>query len=166
MKKIRIGGKHGKGKHVLVDDEDYEYLNQWKWYCDNRGYALRGVNINKHTHKIIRMHRVIMDVPKGLYIDHINHNTLDNRKSNLRICNRSQNNQNQIKRPGLTSRYKGVCWCERDNGWYAQIGINGKQINLGLFRDEALAAKTYDEKAKEYFGEFANPNFPQKEDNL
>jgi hypothetical protein len=147
-------------KFAIVDTEDYGWLNKYKWFvfCQNPTcYAGRtGVNSNRH----ILMHREILNCPPDLVVDHINHNGLDNRKQNLRICTRSQNNRN--RRPqGKTSRYKGVCRDKRRDKFVARIYLNGKQIHLGYFDDEIAAAKAYDKAARELFGQFAYLNFPQ-----
>lgn len=95
MKEIIISGKSGKGKFVLVDDQDYEYLNRWKWFLNNHGYVARNMYTTDHEgrikHKNERMHRIIMQTPVGMETDHINGNKIDNRRENLRICTRSQN---------------------------------------------------------------------------
>jgi hypothetical protein len=106
------------------------------------------------------MHRYIMKVPKGLVCDHINHNGLDNRKSNLRICTRQQNTYNQRSQKGGSSKYKGVDWNKRQKKWRARIYYKRKFYYLGYFDNEVDAAKSYDKKAKEFFKEFACPNFP------
>lgn len=150
MKIIKLTNK----LEVFVDDEDFEYLNQFKWCFDN-GYAI--------TTKVpqIKMHRLIMKVGKGIHIDHKNHNTLDNRKNNLRICTNSQNHMNRIKQRMETasSKFKGVCWHKDRNKWEAYITKDQKLKYLGLFDDETEAAKTYDFWAKKLFGEFARLNF-------
>lgn len=105
------------------------------------------------------MHREIMDVPKHLVCDHINHNGLDNRKNNLRTCTRQQNTHNQKPRKKGTSKYKGVDWNKRQKKWRARIYYRGKCHYLGYFNNEIDAALTYDKKAKELFGEFACLNF-------
>lgn len=106
------------------------------------------------------MHRVIMGEPRGLVVDHIDGNSLNNRRSNLRVCTVSQNHQNQRFRGGL-SRYKGVCFLKKINKWRANIGFDGRRMHIGCFDNEVDAAKAYDRKAGELFGEFAYLNFPE-----
>ncbi|MBZ2166337.1 HNH endonuclease [Methanobacterium spitsbergense] len=149
-----------QGKVTLVDDEDFERLNQWKWaaYKDgNNFYALRNIRLGhskkKRKTKQFRMHRVIMDVPKGEVIDHINGDGLDNRKSNLRICSNRQNLQNQKHRKNKTSRYPGVSWHKSAKKWVAQIVLKGKTKHLGTFADEREAARTYEKAVRESVGE-------------
>ena len=104
------------------------------------------------------MHRVIMDAPKGMHVDHINGNGLDNRRENLRLCTNSQNHMNRKTHRDSSSKYKGVSWNKRNSKWQAYIGSGIKRKNLGYFASESDAAKAYDIKAKECFGEFARLN--------
>jgi hypothetical protein len=153
MKEIKLT----RGIVVIVDDEDYEFLNKWKWYAARAGnsvYAQRGVCINERIN-IIKMHRVIMSSPVDLEIDHIDGNGLNNQRSNLRTCTRSQNMMNQKPRLNCSSKYKGVTWNKRDNRYQARIIINYKNISLGYFKSEKDAAITYNSKALELYGEFA-----------
>ena len=114
------------------------------------------------------MHRVIMDCPKGLVVDHIDGNTLNNRRSNLRICTFGENLRNQRPRTNRIrkSAYKGVCWLETRQRWIANCGLDGKQYRSGHFRTEIEAAHAYDELAKRHHGEFASLNFPPKPPTL
>src|SRR3990167_208372 len=100
-----------KGKFALVNDEDFEYLNQWKWcYLNNpNGYAIRAIYPNKHQ-KIIYMHRFLLKAPKSKQVDHINGNSLDNQRLNLRLCYSYQNQSNQIRKKISFSGYKGVTY--------------------------------------------------------
>lgn len=154
MKKIKLT----QNQFALVDNEDYEELSKYKWCASKLHYggfiAIRGVWVNGKTINI-SMHRQIMNVPKGLDIDHKNHETLDNRRCNLRKATSSQNHMNSRKRKGCSSRFKGVSWHKLTRKWRAYICLNGKICHLGLFINEIDAAKAYDKKAKELFGEFA-----------
>jgi len=153
-----------QGKYAIVDPEDYERLAGYKWFAARfeRGfYALRTGKDSKGRQRNVRMHRVILGEPKGKIIDHINHNGLDNRKSNLRICTMQQNAWNMRKQRGnCTSQYKGVTWRKDTGKWQARIICNAKKISIGYFDDEKAAAMAYDAKAKELFGEYAAPNLP------
>ena len=146
-------------KFAIVDNDDYGRLSKYKWYAiktPKTYYAARNCR-----RKNIRMHRLITSAPKGLFVDHINHDGLDNRKTNLRLCTRRQNNRN--RRPcDKTSKYKGVCWNKRAKKFMASICIDGKNKNLGYFDDQVDAAKVYDNAAKKFFGEFAYLNFPDE----
>ena len=161
MKFIKLISKKYKNLVAIVDDEDYEYLNKFQWYAEkrfDRYYARRFTNSNG---KIIRkyMHKDIIKTTKD--IDHINRNGLDNQKANLRICSRSENNMNRIKSKNKSSSYKGVCFNNKrfPSPWRTYINIHSKRIVLGYFKSEIEAAKVYDKKAKELFGEFAKLNF-------
>jgi len=150
-----------QGKVAIVDDEKFEFLNQWKWYAifiKVRWYATR-TSATKEGRKQLYMHRIIMNPPPNLETDHIDHDGLNNRKTNLRLVTRSQNNQNRMKRKNKSSQYKGVRWYPNTEKWKAEIQINGHQIHLGYFITEHEAALVYNEKAKELFGVFANLNF-------
>jgi len=115
--------------------------------------------IDEGKRRVIHMHRVILQPKKGLDIDHINGNRLDNRRINLRYATRSQNNMNRFARC-VTSKspYKGVCWRAHAKRWKAYIKINKTQIHIGYFTTAEKAAKAYNKAAIKYFGEFANLN--------
>lgn len=154
MKTIPLSGKYGDGKFALVDNEDFEYLNQWKWHLSQWGYAVR----SRHN-KGIYMHKEVMKSPPGMIVDHKNMNILDNRKENLRIATKSQNLMNKSVPPQNTSGYKGVYRHTVGTGfWRARITTNGKTIHLGLFKDIESAAQAYNKAAMAYFGEFAQLN--------
>ena len=137
------------GQECMVDDEDFETYSGLKWSMSNSGYAQN----NKRY-----MHRMITSAPKGMQVDHINGNKLDNQKENLRVCTRSQNTANRKKQPNNTSGYKGVVWDTYTNRWCARIQINSKHINLGRFDYPKDAALIYDDAAEKYFGEYAITN--------
>ncbi len=157
-----------QGLFALVDGEDYKWLMQWKWYtCKEQSgnyYARRTTRKYKRRQSIL-MHRQVLNTPKGMETDHRNHCGLDNRKQNVRVCTKSQNNQNNRKaKAKKSSRYKGVSWSKRRRKWRAVIQLDKKQFEIGSFNNEIEAAKAYDAKAKELFGEFANLNFKEQED--
>lgn len=151
-----------QGKVAIVDDEDYEWLSQWKWCIDFRGYAIR-YDYSTGVQRVVKMHRAILadDLKPGLVCDHVNRDKLDNRRGNLRACTQSENNRNSTSRRGSSSRYIGVsAYRER---WKAQIQLSGCKKSLGTFSCEQDAALAYNRAARELFGEFANLN-PVKDD--
>jgi hypothetical protein len=150
-----------RGQFALVDDEDFEYLNQWKWITTDNGYARR-TEYKNGTQKPVNMHVLIASPSLGMLVDHINGNKLDNRRENLRICTNTENRRNISKYKNNTSGYKGVTWHKQHRKWYAQIVPLRKNIFLGLFSDAKEAARAYDAAAKKYFGQFARLNFPKE----
>jgi hypothetical protein len=167
MKEIKLS----QGKVALVDDEDYDYLNQWKWYANRDGYNYYAVRvaITNGCRQRIWMHRVIMKTPDDMVCDHIYHNGLDNRKfieingvtkCNLRNCTQASNCKNRTSHG--RSKYLGVSSSDsekRNKKYLANISIKGKRVYLGRYYTEELAALTYDEAAKKHHVEFANLNF-------
>ena len=156
MKQIQLT----QGKYALVDDEDFEWLNQWKWYYGQSGYACRQVHQGyidgKQKQRKIYMHKEILQV-KGFFTDHKNGNTLDNRRTNLRAATNQQNQLNRGKPSNNRTGYKGVypTWGGR---WRARLFIHRKGINGGTYDTKEEAATAYNLIAKEHFGEFAQIN--------
>lgn len=174
-----------QGKFAMVDDEDYDFLMQWKWFAKKSGkyfYAARGIFSGKYSDAgnplsdFILMHRVILNTPKELFGDHVDHNTLNNQKYNLRNCTKNQNGANKSSAKNSTSKYLGVSFKENvtkynttlgrkvsiTKRWRATIKVNGKHKHLAYFpstkQGEKDAALCYNEAAKKYHGEFANLN--------
>jgi hypothetical protein len=146
-----------QGKFAIVDTDDYEWLSEHKWHVVAPGKQYAG---RKEGGRTIYMHREIMKPPPGKIVDHIDGNGFHNRRRNMRNCTNQQNMQNIIKAPRATSRYKGVHYDKRPRTWSAKICHNGKSIHLGTFPTDTEAARAYDRKARELFGDFARPNFP------
>lgn len=165
MKKIELT----QGQFALVDDEDFEYLNQWKWCIVPRkytSYVYRAVYGEKGpmTRRGIYMHRLLLDpfneLPYNIKTDHIDGNGLNNQRNNLRISSDCENHHNRRKGNNHTySKYKGVSFYKNSNKWCAKICCNGFKLNLGCFDSEILAAEIYDQKARELHGKFAKLNF-------
>lgn len=148
-----------KGKFAIVDDEDFEFVSQWKWQLGYRDCAQRSVfkeNGQRHT---IYLHREVTKAPDGVEVDHIDSNRLNCQKSNLRFCTHNLNVRNALKRSTVTSsKYKGVCWHKRQKKFNASIRVDGKRYNLGSFTSDKDAAIRYNEAARIYHGEFAKLN--------
>lgn len=148
-----------QGRYAIVDAADYDMLNRYRWCTSGKGrraYAARG-----HKGKHVSMHRFLMKPPKGMVVDHINGNGLDNRRCNLRICTQQQNLYNSRPK-GKSSRFKGPCWDKSRQKWVVLIRYEGRNHMIGRFDDEIEAARAYDRKAYELFGEYAWLNFPEE----
>ena len=157
MKEIKLT----KGKITIVDDDDFENLNKWKWQLGSNGKRaeIKKWNKNKKIYEHFLMHRLIMKLQKGdkRQVDHINGDSLDNRKENLRICTSTENNRNKFV-VHAKSGYKGVYWDNLLDKWRVKIKGNNKQIHIGLFNNKEDAAKAYNDAAKRHHGKFARLN--------
>lgn len=158
------------GYTVKVDDEDVDRICSRKWYINRSGihskryYFLSNDRYNNRR-ITISLHRFLMNCTPydGRVVDHINGDTLDNRKSNLRICTHGENVRNQrLIRKNSGSVYKGVRWHKRDRIWYAGIRVNNTSIHLGRYNSPLEGAKAYDMAAIYYFGDFSRTNFPKE----
>lgn len=145
-----------KGKFALVDDEDFDSLSELNWYCSYYNYAVR---MTPRPHRsVLHMSRFILNCPPGKEVDHIDGDTLNNQKSNLRICNRKQNCQNKKTPKHNTSGFKGVSKDNKRKAYRVTINIDGKQLFLGYFKNKREAAKVYNYAAKKLFQKFAKVN--------
>lgn len=151
MKEIKLNN----GYVTIVDDEDYEKFSCYNYVKTFKGYVSRRCT-TPTGRKTILLHREIMNAPQGMVVDHINHDKLDNRKSNLRLVTNQQNRFNSNKpNSAKTSKYKGVSWRKYVQLWIASIRFNGKDEIIGRFKSEDTAAVAYNVYAKKYFGEYA-----------
>jgi hypothetical protein len=154
-----------KHRFAIVDPEDYQKLAGHNWLlCKNDSKNYYAVRLEGNN--LVRMHRVIMNAPKGKIVDHRNHEGLDNTKRNLRFATHSQNVCNSRRTKKGSSKYRGVSWITRYKKWRAYIYYDGKYKCLGYFDNEEDAARAYDEAAKIYHGEFAMLNFPAEKQIL
>ena len=163
-----LSGEYGigytsKGEEFYFDLEDYDKIKGYCWYIDSNGYVIAHDNTNNN--KIIRMHRLIMNVNRReIFVDHIYHNKNDNRKSQLRLVSPQQNASNCKINKSNTSGYKGVYWHEPAQKWEVLIQYNNKLINLGLYSNKNDAIKVRQDAEIKYFGEYRyreNPNLIQ-----
>lgn len=151
-----------QGKVAWVDEADYDWLIQWKWYAYKSGntfYAGR----KKGNYNRLSMHRLINSTPDGVLTDHKDGNGLHNWRDNLRDATRRQNACNKKSGKGSSSAFLGVMWNKRAKKWEARIKVNGKYRMLGMYKCEADAARAYDVHAIKYHKEFARPNFNRAE---
>ncbi|MCD4832045.1 MAG: hypothetical protein K8R02_09650 [Anaerohalosphaeraceae bacterium] len=151
-----------QNEYAFVDPEDYIALSHCRWQLKKTkqtGYAVRGISVGG-VKKTIYMHREIMRPRGDLLIDHVNHNGLDNRKSNLRLATYAQNNWNSSKKKPRGSRFRGVKMQKGTKKWRAVICHNKKAMHLGYFDRDVDAARAYDKAAKKLRGDFAILNLP------
>lgn len=163
MKKIALTGKYAKGRQVIVDDEMYDYINQWTWYymptsSGRSGYATRTIRYGPRSENRKRtqfLHSLVLKATADTDVDHISTDTLDCRRRNLRRISHQANCFNRGTNKNNTSGYKGVYWCKYRNRWKATIRISGQAVGLGSFITPAMAALAYNVGALIYHGEFA-----------
>ena len=139
MKKIKLS----TGKYALVDDEDFELVSKYYW------------NGKRYATTLLPMHRLIMGVSKGQEIDHINADKMDNRKANLRIVTHGENLMNRPPLKNNTTGLKGVTWHQREQKYQVRVSKGRKREFLGYFEDKIEAAKIYNKRAKELYGDIA-----------
>lgn len=155
-----------QGKLAIVDADDFERLDRFKWFLlrstDRHLYAVRSATTEERTSgakRVVLMHREIAGAADDEVVDHIDHDGLNNRKSNLRTCRRWQNMCNRL-RDVRRSGYRGVTRRSNSPNFFARIYVNNQLIHLGNFSTPDEAAMAYDAAAREYHGEFARLNFP------
>lgn len=151
-----------QGYKTIVDDEDYEWLSKYKWYARkihtmNSFTAVRNKTVEGKQTNVV-MYREIMNAPSGTIVDHINHDTLDNRRSNLRVCDMYQSSRNRRVAANNSTGYKGVGYHKATKKYRARIQAGGKKIDIGYYKDPKDAARAYNERAKVLHGEYAYLN--------
>jgi len=158
MKEIKLKN----GQYTKVDNDDFEKFKNFSWFLIKNVYKSSSYYYvtRSNNGKPCKLHREIMGSPKGLMIDHINHDTLDNRKCNLRVCTHQDNQRNRNLNKNNTTGFKGVTYHKHKEYIYyvAQLYLNGKNIFLGTFKKSIDAAKKYDEEVTRLFGDFALTN--------
>lgn len=156
-----------QGKIALVDDADYDRLNQWRWYAAKYGrtfYALRNSSQKNGKRRTIYMHRKILNLVPGdpKISDHVDGNGLNNQRRNLRTVTQFQNALNTAANFNSSSRFKGVSWDRSNKKWQVHIKVNVRKVFLGRFSDEISAALAYDRAANIHFAASARLNFPER----
>ena len=147
---------------TCVNDSDYERVLPFTWFLSGTGYAVGFVPVDGRF-QLTYLHRFLMDAQPGQIVDHINGDSLDNRRDNLRLATPQQNGQNKRLSPLSTTGLKGVGWHRKRNKYHARIQLQGIRYHLGFFEDAETAAQAYDAAARTLFGEFAVCNYPEQE---
>lgn len=164
---VNVTSGSGPKVYAKISPQDAELILKYKWrvQTNTKGRARHKLSYastyekREGTFNRLKMHRLIMNAPEGMHVDHINGDGLDNRRENLRIVTPQLNQANSRKHMAGTSRFKGVAWHSSAKKWRAYIAVGRKQTHLGLFDDEHAAAAAYDVKAREVFGDHAFTNF-------
>lgn len=156
-----LSGEYGigyttKGEKFYFDLEDYDLIKDYHWFSDKDGYIKSDDKLNKQRNLL--MHRLVMNCPSNMIIDHIKHNIKDNRKSELRIVTHSENNKNQCMKLNNTSGVTGVSFDKNTNKWNAYITVNYKRINVGYYKSFEDALRARKEAEEKYFGEYSYDN--------
>mgnify|MGYP003304836051 CR=1 FL=1 len=157
-----LSGEYGigytlKNEEFYFDIDDYEQIKEYCWFIDDRGYVLANT-FGEKKQKMIQMHRLLMNFPEGRDIDHINHNTKDNRRINLRVCSHSDNQKNIKLSSKNTSGVTGVSWDKYRNSWKVQMQANNEPVKIGRFTNFDDAVKARKEAEEKYFGEYSYDN--------
>ena len=150
-----------RGIFALIDESDLPLIEKHKWHVNKSPYNIHAATNIKQENKqwkLFKMHRFILNAPKEMQVDHINHDGLDNRRENLRLCTPSQNSANRRARKNGTSKFRGVSWHKVDRKWMVALAKEGRIEYVGRFENEIEAAKAYNTKAIELHGAFAHLN--------
>lgn len=157
-KRIPLRARDGSVRaYAIVDDADYGWVSQWRWQLTPSGYVTRCIYWSENGRKGRRtlfMHRELLGITaipaRVIEVDHRNRNPLDNRRSNLRRCSRSENQQNVPAQTGSASRFRGVAWHKATGKWQARVILGQKQHYLGVFATEEEAAEVAAAFRREY----------------
>lgn len=145
----------GDCAYARIDNDDIDRIKEWSWTYSRDSYAVS----NKVSGRVVAMHRLLIDAPKGMLVDHIDGNPLNNRKSNLRLATPAQNQYNRWISKANTSGFRGVSLHKSTGRWRATIRIDGKKVELGLFASAQEASAAYESEAKKHHGEFYRGSF-------
>lgn len=152
---IPMSGRRGRGQVAVISPEDRNIVAPHRWFISTHGYAVTNAR-DEHGRRVsITMHRMILNPNPGLDVDHSNQNKLDNRRENIRIATRSENNANSGARKHNRSGTKGVRWHAHNRGWQARITVNRRSISLGYFRTKEEAGEAYAQAARAHYGAYA-----------
>ena len=153
---IKLHSRKYRNLYAVIDNEDYDLIKDYRWSPELNGRTFRTQAWDKYCGKNVRMHRLIVKCPENMEIDHIDHDPLNNRKSNLRIVTHAQNSKNCSPRIiNMYSKYKGVTYLksgQRKKRWMARIRTDYKEIFLGYFDTEKEAMDIYDKASGKYHG--------------
>lgn len=164
--RIELRAREGGSFWALVDADDAELVSRYRWnvrYCGTLQpllYAESRVRTEDGNRRTIAMHRLITQAPEGMDVDHIDRDGLNNQRANLRVVDHAKNMH--WRRPGADtlSEYKGVFASSGSPRWCSSIECYGKREYLGTYDTQEQAARVYDYRARQLFGEFAYLNFP------
>lgn len=161
MLRIPLSGKYAHGRYTLIDEQDLPLIAGYTWHANSQNdwaYASTYPSRSLGPRKRITMHRMLMGAKAGETVDHINHDTLDNRRCNLRICTLQQNSANSRTKSNNTSGYIGVSWNKKESMWQAYISVKGHRMNLGYYETAEDAAYMRDIAAQKYNADYAYLN--------
>lgn len=155
MKKIPLT----QGYFALVDDSDYEAISKYKWHIKKHGRTFYAKHSTKkgdnRKQKTVYMHSLLLATPRGMEVDHIDGDGLNNRRDNIRVCVHAENTRNARTRLDNKSGFRGVHFHSRDMVWSASIGFKNKRVHLGYFSSKLLAREAYRDASIKYYGNFA-----------
>jgi len=144
-------------KYFTIDERDFKKISQFRWYAVFDGYnwyVATTIRVG-NKRRLLKIHTLIMNTPRGMEVDHKDNNGLNNSRSNLRVCTHQKNCLNRRNRKDNSSGFKGVSWSIRNKKWVARIQVNGKRFNLGYFNSKEKANEIYIKNSKKYHKEYS-----------